>query len=236
MRRHNSWSRINRAVVHALEARRLLTCSIELDDGTLTVEGDSGNNRITITQDDEQLVVRCNGGMRETFDSGDVQAIDVDGRKGNDQIVVLLEEDTQIEDVQVDGGNGNDTVDVAFGEDEDDEDENGNGNGIGNGNGDEEEDEDESLDVDVAVSGGFGHDNLEIEIITDEDDDEDDEDENGNGNGNGDEDEEDENGNGSEDEEDEEELDVDLSIDGGPGNDTVVAEVALHEEDDGEIF
>ena len=73
--------------------RRTVLSTAALLDGTLHIEGDSGDNTIQVGFDAEgQVAVTLDGGEPQTFDPAEIEAIDIDAGRGHDTISVDLPE------------------------------------------------------------------------------------------------------------------------------------------------
>jgi Ca2+-binding RTX toxin-like protein len=96
---------IQRAVLDALEPRRLLASTLDAS-GMLTVDGTSGNDDISIAVSNNSLTVSLNGGNDGTFAADQVTSIEVSGLAGDDSIslagVAIA--------ATLSGGDGNDTL------------------------------------------------------------------------------------------------------------------------------
>ncbi len=94
-----------------LEDRRLMAGSVELDGGTLRIEGTSANDTVQVQyyQNDSNyiLVMRTHSGHTHTryFRTSDVDLVQFSGKDGND----YFRNDTSIRSY-ANGGNGNDTL------------------------------------------------------------------------------------------------------------------------------
>lgn len=79
-------------VIDPLEARRLLAVDVGLDDGVLSIEAGSGNERIRVTVEGGNLVARVTGheglNVRRSFDLDDVDRFVVEAGNGNDAVEI----------------------------------------------------------------------------------------------------------------------------------------------------
>src|SRR5688500_18500183 len=156
--------------IQTLECRRLLNADVDLEDGTLKIEGTQGNDEIEVTLEDDEIVVTIDGNDEETFDVEDVERIVIEGGKGNDDITGGLD-DAGITDSKVEGGQGNDTIDVDVtidcedlekdGDENGEEEENGEHEENGDGDGDEEEDDWNG----IVIEGGPGNDDITVNFV-----------------------------------------------------------------------
>jgi hypothetical protein len=99
------------AILESLELRRHLSVSVNIQGGTLIIDGDKNNNSITVIQDGANLIVSTDGTDRTI--TRRIDSIRITGGQGNDDIGVLLDA-TTIHNFSVDGGGGNDLISVAF--------------------------------------------------------------------------------------------------------------------------
>src|SRR5712691_8972417 len=107
---------IRAAVVEALEQRRLLSVTSSLSGGTLTVNGDSSANAISIQTSSCTLTVKDGTTTINSYTDSSVTSIVVNASDGNDSAVI----DTSISSakhVTFNGGNGNDTLTGGNGDD-----------------------------------------------------------------------------------------------------------------------
>jgi Ca2+-binding RTX toxin-like protein len=105
-RRKRSVSRvIGRAVVDALEPRRLLAATLDAS-GLLAIDGTAGNDDVSVAVSAGVLTVSLNGQTDGTFTSSQVSSIEVSGGAGNDSISLA---GVGIA-ATLSGGDGNDTL------------------------------------------------------------------------------------------------------------------------------
>lgn len=100
--------------LETLDNRWCPSCTITVDDGTLTITGDDEANTLTVTHDGAGTVtVVCDGG--ETVTEEDIERIVIDTGDGDDSLTFdVTAELTEALEVEVDLGAGNDTADLDF--------------------------------------------------------------------------------------------------------------------------
>src|SRR5829696_2911811 len=100
---------VNAAVaVETLEVRRLLACDVDVYGDTLIVKGDSAANDISVTEENDVVVVTCDG---------DAETISGEAGRGNVDVDVNIEDDDgDLERVSIDGSDGHDEITLVIGE------------------------------------------------------------------------------------------------------------------------
>ena len=114
--RNNSLS----CLIDSLEPRRLLAAAPTLDDGLLTVFGSGGSDHLSISRnanDTSELTVILNDQTNGTFDTGDVERIQVNLGKGNDHCIIDERNGLIIIPTTIMGGIGEDTLRGGTGRD-----------------------------------------------------------------------------------------------------------------------
>ena len=96
---------IRRAVMQALEPRRLLSSTLD-DTGLLTVNATAGDDDIRLDRKGHNINITLNGVRDGSFDERDVQTIVVNGLDGNDTVHI----GDKIIAASINGGAGDDTL------------------------------------------------------------------------------------------------------------------------------
>ena len=110
----------NLFLIDTLETRRLFALAPTLDDGLLMVWGSGGSDHLSIARnasDTSELLVILNDQTIGTFDLGDVERIQVNLGKGNDNCIIDERNGAIIRNTTILGGIGEDTLRGGTGQD-----------------------------------------------------------------------------------------------------------------------
>lgn len=103
-----------------LEKRLLLAVTVTLQNGTLTITGDKGNNAVTVEVKGKNTRVTADG-VTTTFHTKKVKRVVADGGSGNDNLDIFVKVPTTIAggagNDTLKGGNKNDSIDGGTGND-----------------------------------------------------------------------------------------------------------------------
>ena len=111
---HSPKSRNRRNLcVETLESRNLMAAIVELDvEGTLVIEGTSGDDKVSVQAFDDNIMVTSNGSEHLFDDTGSISQILFRGHDGDDEFY----NQTNIQSL-AEGGEGNDTLQGGSGVD-----------------------------------------------------------------------------------------------------------------------
>jgi hemolysin type calcium-binding protein len=101
-------------MIEPLEHRRYLSATLEAEDATIRVEGNDGDDIITVVKRGGRIVVTENR-VRTTFDAAGVSTVDVRSGAGDDRVIALGRFDLRL---VVLGGDGDDVIIGALGNDQ----------------------------------------------------------------------------------------------------------------------
>ena len=101
-------------MIEPLEHRRHLSATLEAEDATIRVEGNDGDDLITVAKRGRRIIITENG-VRTAFDAAGVFTVDVRSGEGDDRVIALGRFYLKL---AVLGGDGDDVIIGASGNDQ----------------------------------------------------------------------------------------------------------------------